>query len=66
MFVILVHEDLVADSCNQSVHPRPVLDTNTLSVHCVNFIFVVALMKFYEDSQHGRILGMNQRLGAIG
>ena len=65
-FVILVHEDPAADSCDQSVHPKPVLDTNTLSVHCAYFIFVVALVKSYEDSQRGRILGMNQTLGAVG
>ena len=45
VFVILVHEDPMADSCDQSVHPKPVLGTNTLFVHCIYFIFVVALMK---------------------
>ena len=49
-FVILVHEDPVADSCDQSVHPKPVLDTNTLSVHCMDFADIVPLFETDKNS----------------
>ena len=42
-FVVFVHEDPAADPCNHGVNPKAVLDTNTLSVHCVDFVDIVPL-----------------------
>ena len=65
-FVVFVHEDPAADPCNHGVNPKSLLDTNTLSVHRVDFIHIVPRMEPYVKSLLGWIPASDQTLSAGG